>query len=189
MIWKLFIIQWKSKSKNEKNKDINLKYLENKNDPNNFNNNLSLIEIKTLELLSKENDNSYYRNLEIEQKLNFQKIEQQLMIKDMENKLQQKLFEMEIKQKINNLKSNIENENNESNENNHINKEKINLKLHEEIVTYLKDMKKDIKDIHFSIIKDKKIKTYYSAEEQILYINPYDLFNLEEDKKKICLKN
>ncbi|WP_148208577.1 hypothetical protein [Candidatus Phytoplasma mali] len=179
-------MQWKSENKNKKKQDLISEYVENNNNKNNFNNNLSLIEIKTLELLSKENNNSNYHNLEIEQKLNFQKIEQQLMIKDMENKLQQKLFEMEIQQKIDNLKLSTENTNNE---NNQINKDKINLKLNKEIIKHLKEMKQDIKDIHFSLINDKKTKTYYNVEEQILYINPYDLFNSEEDQNKIYLKN
>ncbi|KAB8122031.1 DUF5320 domain-containing protein ['Cynodon dactylon' phytoplasma] len=185
--------------------------INNKTSDYNQNKDLTLIEMKILEINQKENRQSYHNLMKLE--LNQHKLENKIELNEQKNYFEKKMLEQQIKflekeiDKIKNKeqKIKIENKNKENNQNKekNINKEELDSltkdkDLIKQIPDYLKTIFykiKNLENIQFYILnnvaKNANENSYYDENNHIFYINPKDLLFIKKilTKKNQTLNN
>ncbi|WCA22611.1 hypothetical protein [Candidatus Phytoplasma oryzae] len=215
----IFIFNWnfifgKNKKDNKKNKEITPQISINNQSSDLYNNkDLTLIEMKILEINQKEHRNSHHNLIKLE--LNQHKLENKIELNEQKNYFEKKMLEQQIKfleKEIEKIKKEEtkkinENENNKNKEKeiNKQNNKKENEKdkdlaiidedLVKQIPDYLKEIFykiKNLENIQFYILNNiiKNPNSYYDEDKNTFYINPKDLvfvkkiLNTKKEKNK-----
>ncbi|KXT29171.1 hypothetical protein AXA84_0323 [Candidatus Phytoplasma oryzae] len=201
ILYYIFLFNWNfifgKKPKNKKNNDEIPQISINNQHPNYNEKNLTLIEMKILEINQKENRQSHHNLIKLE--LNQNKLENKIELNEQKNYFEKKLLEQQIKflekeiekiknkeinkkqeqeeiLKINNLKQKQEYDINLSN----IEETEENFSKYNKIPEDLKkifDKITNLENIQFYILSNiiKNNKSYYDEKKHIFYIIPKDL--------------
>ncbi|WP_153369147.1 DUF5320 domain-containing protein [Candidatus Phytoplasma sacchari] len=176
-------------------------------DYNNNNKDLTLIEMKILELNQRENRQSHHNLFQIE--LNQHKLENKLELNKQKNYFEKKMLEQQIKslekeiekiknkektefQKQNDAKiKEYDNKNNKQKNNQNIDLSIIDEDFVKQIPDYLKKIFykiKNLENIQFYILNNimNNKESYYNEDEHAFYVNPKDLVFI---KKILIQKN